>query len=133
MRSVTLPGRRAGLFDPGNSHRQFARGFRRIHGDRRAARGKIDTVYAIWLIRGGGRNILFDSGFHRERWFKLWTIKDYIRPDEAVRLGRMTVWEKQEGYPYPVPFGQKMWLVDEEEVPLLELRTLEFNTASVAA
>ncbi|HTS76993.1 MAG TPA: N-acyl homoserine lactonase family protein [Bryobacteraceae bacterium] len=47
---------------------------------------KIDTIYAVWLIRGGGRNILFDSGFHRERWFKLWTIKDYVRPDEAVRL-----------------------------------------------
>jgi glyoxylase-like metal-dependent hydrolase (beta-lactamase superfamily II) len=47
---------------------------------------KIDTVYAVWLIRGAGRNILFDSGFHRERWFKEWTIKDYIRPDEAVRL-----------------------------------------------
>lgn len=47
---------------------------------------KIDTVYVIWLIRGGGRNILFDSGFHRPRWFKQWTIKDYVRPDEAVRL-----------------------------------------------
>ena len=47
---------------------------------------KIDSVYALWLIRGGGRNILFDSGFHRERWFKEWTIVDYLRPDEAVRL-----------------------------------------------
>ena len=47
---------------------------------------KIDTVYALWLIRGGGRNILFDSGFHRARWFKLWTVNDYLRPDEAVRL-----------------------------------------------
>jgi glyoxylase-like metal-dependent hydrolase (beta-lactamase superfamily II) len=47
---------------------------------------KIDTVYALWLIRGGGRNILFDSGFHRQRWFKEFTIKDYLRPDEAVRL-----------------------------------------------
>jgi len=47
---------------------------------------KIDTIYALWLIRGGGRNILFDSGFHRERWFKEWTIKDYLRPDEAVKL-----------------------------------------------
>jgi type VI secretion system protein ImpE len=54
-------------------------------------------------------------------------------PDEAVRLGRMTVWEKREGLEYPVPFGQKMWLVDEEEIPLLELRALEFNPASVAA
>jgi glyoxylase-like metal-dependent hydrolase (beta-lactamase superfamily II) len=47
---------------------------------------KIDTIFAIWLIRGGGRNILFDSGFHREQWFKYWTITDYVRPDEAVRL-----------------------------------------------
>jgi glyoxylase-like metal-dependent hydrolase (beta-lactamase superfamily II) len=46
----------------------------------------IDSVYVIWLIRGQGRNILFDSGFHRDRWFELWTIKDYLRPDEAVRL-----------------------------------------------
>jgi type VI secretion system protein ImpE len=54
-------------------------------------------------------------------------------PDEAVRLGRATVWEKRDGYEYQVPFGQKMWLVDEEEIPLLELRALEFNPASVAA
>ncbi len=47
---------------------------------------KIDTMYAVWLIRGGGHNILFDSGFHRQRWFKLWTIKDFLRPDEAVKL-----------------------------------------------
>ncbi|HLV85433.1 MAG TPA: type VI secretion system accessory protein TagJ [Candidatus Sulfotelmatobacter sp.] len=54
-------------------------------------------------------------------------------PDEAVRLGRMTVWEKTDGYEYQVPFGQKMWMVDEEEIPFLELRALEFNPASVAA
>jgi glyoxylase-like metal-dependent hydrolase (beta-lactamase superfamily II) len=47
---------------------------------------RIDTIFAIWLIRGGGRNILFDSGFHREQWFKYWPIKDYLRPDEAVKL-----------------------------------------------
>jgi glyoxylase-like metal-dependent hydrolase (beta-lactamase superfamily II) len=47
---------------------------------------KIDTVYAMWLIRGGGHNVLFDSGFHRERWFKEWTITDYLSPAEAVKL-----------------------------------------------
>jgi glyoxylase-like metal-dependent hydrolase (beta-lactamase superfamily II) len=47
---------------------------------------RIDTIFAVWLIRGGGHNILFDSGFHRERWFKEWTIKNYLRPDEAVKL-----------------------------------------------
>ena len=46
----------------------------------------VDTVYALWLIRGGGRNILFDSGFHRDRWFEEWVVIDYLRPDEAVRL-----------------------------------------------
>jgi type VI secretion system protein ImpE len=54
-------------------------------------------------------------------------------PDEAVRLGRMTVWEKPEGSESQIPFGQKMWLVDDEEIPFLELRALEFNPASVAA
>jgi glyoxylase-like metal-dependent hydrolase (beta-lactamase superfamily II) len=47
---------------------------------------KIDTIYAVWLIQGGGRNILFDSGFHRDRWFKEWPVKNYLRPDEAVKL-----------------------------------------------
>jgi type VI secretion system protein ImpE len=54
-------------------------------------------------------------------------------PDEAVRLGRMTVWEKPDGLDYQVPFGQKMWMVDDDDVPFLELRALEFNPASVAA
>lgn len=42
--------------------------------------------------------------------------------DESVRLGRMTVWEEQNGE--PVPFGQKILLVDGEEFPILEMRTL---------
>lgn len=54
-------------------------------------------------------------------------------PEEAVRLGRMTVWEKTDGAGFQVPFGQKVWQVDDEDVPFLELRALEFNSASVAA
>jgi type VI secretion system protein ImpE len=46
--------------------------------------------------------------------------------DDAVKLGRLTVWE-QDGGDQHVPFGQKMWLVDGEEIPFLELRSLEFN------
>lgn len=49
--------------------------------------------------------------------------------DDAVRLGRATVWEKRDGYDEEVPFGQKMWLVDDEEIPFLELRSLEFSAA----
>jgi glyoxylase-like metal-dependent hydrolase (beta-lactamase superfamily II) len=47
---------------------------------------KIDIAMVFWLIRGGGRNILFDSGFHREKWLKAFEEKDYLRPDEAVKL-----------------------------------------------
>jgi type VI secretion system protein ImpE len=54
-------------------------------------------------------------------------------PEEAVRLGRVTVWEKTDGAEFQVPFGQKVWQVDDEDVPFLELRALEFNSASVAA
>lgn len=46
---------------------------------------KLDIAMVIWLIRGGGRNILFDSGFHRESWLKDFPINDFARPDEAVR------------------------------------------------
>jgi glyoxylase-like metal-dependent hydrolase (beta-lactamase superfamily II) len=48
---------------------------------------KVDIAMVVWLIRGGGRNILFDSGFHREKWRKEFpSFADYLRPDEAVRL-----------------------------------------------
>ncbi|HKA37579.1 MAG TPA: MBL fold metallo-hydrolase, partial [Thermoanaerobaculia bacterium] len=46
---------------------------------------KIDIAMVVWLIRGGGRNILFDSGFHRENWLKQFPTDDYLRPDEAVK------------------------------------------------
>ena len=48
--------------------------------------------------------------------------------DDAVRLGRSTVWEEQENGD-DIPFGQKMFLVDGEEFPVLELRHLEITSA----
>jgi glyoxylase-like metal-dependent hydrolase (beta-lactamase superfamily II) len=48
---------------------------------------KVDIAMVVWLIRREGRIVLFDSGFHRERWLKEFpTFTDYLRPDEAVRL-----------------------------------------------
>jgi glyoxylase-like metal-dependent hydrolase (beta-lactamase superfamily II) len=47
---------------------------------------KVDIAMIIWLIRGGRRNILFDSGFHRESWLKDFPMNDFLRPDEAVKL-----------------------------------------------
>ena len=46
---------------------------------------KIDAALVVWLIRGGGRNILFDSGYHRDTFAKDFSVTDYLRPDEAVK------------------------------------------------
>ena len=51
-------------------------------------------------------------------------------PDDAVKLGRATVWADEEGE--PVPYGQKTMLVDGEEMPILELRELEITQAESA-
>jgi len=52
--------------------------------------------------------------------------------DDNVRLGRVTVWEEDEGGS-EIPLGQKMLLVDGEEFPYLEIRKLEINSSSAAA
>src|SRR5579862_4890954 len=50
--------------------------------------------------------------------------------DDAVRLGRATEWQEQDGL--SVPVGQKMFLVDDEELPILEIRHIEFSAAHAA-
>jgi type VI secretion system protein ImpE len=48
--------------------------------------------------------------------------------DDAVRLGRSTIWE--ESPDGAIPFGQKVLIVDDEEIPLLQIRRLTFDTAA---
>jgi type VI secretion system protein ImpE len=53
-------------------------------------------------------------------------------PDESIWLGRATDWvADDQGLEYPT--GQKLFVVDGEEVPLLALRSLEFGAAPAAA
>ena len=55
----------------------------------------------------------------------------YKHPDESVWLGRSTAWgEDDEGTEYPS--GQRMLIADGEEIPLLEIRSLEFETGQAA-
>lgn len=49
--------------------------------------------------------------------------------EEAIWLGRKTEWVEDDGG-HQFPVGQKMFAVDGEEVPLLEIRSLEFNVSS---
>jgi len=51
--------------------------------------------------------------------------------DELMWLGRSTEWVKDDaGHEFPV--GQKTFIVDGEEVPLLEIRSLEFASDAAA-
>jgi glyoxylase-like metal-dependent hydrolase (beta-lactamase superfamily II) len=45
---------------------------------------KTAAAMAIWLIQGNGRNILLDSGFYHERFFKSWNVTDFVRPSEKL-------------------------------------------------
>jgi len=54
----------------------------------------------------------------------------FRQADDAVRLGRATVWDEAGGE--PVPYGLKTLLVDGEDVPILELRRLEIAAAEEA-
>jgi type VI secretion system protein ImpE len=50
----------------------------------------------------------------------------FRHPDQAVWLGRSTVWGRDEnGTEFPI--GQRILLVDGEEIPFLEVRTIEFD------
>jgi type VI secretion system protein ImpE len=52
-------------------------------------------------------------------------------PEDAVRLGRMTAWVEDGGLEFPL--GQKLFLVDGEEIPILEIRELEIAPSSSSA
>ncbi len=52
----------------------------------------------------------------------------YRHPDDAVKLGRSTVWIEDERYG-AVPAGQKLFVADESDYPLLEVRELAFGHA----
>jgi glyoxylase-like metal-dependent hydrolase (beta-lactamase superfamily II) len=45
---------------------------------------RMDIAMVFWLVRGDGRVILLDSGFHRPSWFKSFDFSDYLRPDSAL-------------------------------------------------
>jgi len=45
---------------------------------------KLDIAMIVWLIRGNGRTVLVDSGFYRDQFLKQWTVKDFMKPSDAV-------------------------------------------------
>lgn len=45
---------------------------------------KLDIAMMVWVVRGNGHNILVDSGFYHDRFFKDWKVQDFIKPSEAL-------------------------------------------------
>ena len=45
---------------------------------------KMDIAMMFWLIKGGGRNILFDCGFYRDQFMRQWHPVDYEKPSLAL-------------------------------------------------
>jgi type VI secretion system protein ImpE len=52
--------------------------------------------------------------------------------DDAVRLGSKTVWEEDERFG-SLPLGQKIFVADDEEIALLEVRTLTLEHSAEVA
>ena len=49
---------------------------------------KLDIAMMIWLVRGNGHNILVDSGFYHDRFFKDYQVTDFIKPSDTLsRVG----------------------------------------------
>ena len=45
---------------------------------------RLDIAMMIWLLKDGGRVAIVDSGFHREQYFSQFSVKDYIKPSDAI-------------------------------------------------
>ena len=51
--------------------------------------------------------------------------------DDQVRLGRSTIWDTTGED--PIPYGQKTFLIDDEDYSIMELQTVTFNQDPAAA
>jgi glyoxylase-like metal-dependent hydrolase (beta-lactamase superfamily II) len=46
---------------------------------------RMDIAMMFWLLKGpGGRNVIVDAGFYREKFMQQWKPADYVRPPEAL-------------------------------------------------
>jgi len=46
---------------------------------------RMDIAMTIWVLKGAdGRVALVDTGFHRDRYFQQYTVKDFVLPSDAI-------------------------------------------------
>lgn len=88
-----------------------------------------DLLWAPILVRPSEKMRQLDLG---ELLMPVLTPGAFGHADPLVRLGRATQVETLEDGT-DIPVGQKLWLIDDEEVPVLELRELIIHPADDAA
>jgi len=45
----------------------------------------MDIAMMVWVLKGNnGRVALVDSGFHREQYFRQFTVRDFVKPSDAI-------------------------------------------------
>ncbi|MDH5284611.1 MAG: virulence protein SciE type, partial [Gemmatimonadota bacterium] len=88
-----------------------------------------DLVWTPAIVRPSGS---FKGGELGEVLLPALTPGAWQHTDPQVQMGRVTEWQElPDGREAPI--GQKLLLVDDEEVSLLEVRTLEFTPAPTSA
>ena len=46
---------------------------------------RMDIAMMVWVLKGiNGRIAIVDSGFHRDRYFTQFAVKDYLKPSDAI-------------------------------------------------
>jgi len=46
---------------------------------------RMDIAMMIWVLKGNdGRVAVVDSGFHRDQYFKQYTVRDFVKPSDAI-------------------------------------------------
>src|SRR3954466_1421675 len=46
---------------------------------------RLDIAMTIWVLKGiDGRVAIVDSGFHRDQYFRQFTVRDFVKPSDAI-------------------------------------------------
>ena len=51
---------------------------------------RIDIAMMVWVLRGNGRTVLVDAGFHREKFISQWKPADFVTPAAALAEAGIT-------------------------------------------
>jgi glyoxylase-like metal-dependent hydrolase (beta-lactamase superfamily II) len=47
----------------------------------------IDIAFTVWVLRGGGKTVLVDAGFYRDKFLQEWKPRNFVKPSDAIFHG----------------------------------------------